>query len=378
MVSQPVERTVTDHEIFTARTQAVKSVDVKARVTGYLTKLLFVDGTDVKEGDVLFEIDDRPYAAKLAEAEANLQFAKAALATAQAEYDIGLDVQKINTAAISIAELDMRLGERDEAAASVKRAEASLQDAQLNYSWCRVTAPISGRINRHFVDVGNLVSADVTTLTNIVSLKPMWAYFDVDENTLLSYQALVESGAVKSARKNLLPVDMALEDNKGFPFAGVIDFVSNQLDPNTGSIRLRAEFPNADQNLLAGMFGRICVPSSAPHQALLVNDQAIGTNQGQKFILVVNNQHEVEYRPVDTGQLHDSLREVMRFRSVTEPGPQGKDITKQVEVLNPQDLVIVDGLQRVRPAEKVEVRLVNMTTLLVQPQAASNSATKAH
>jgi len=169
MVSQPVERTVTDHEIFTARTQAVKSVDVKARVTGYLTKLLFVDGTDVKEGDVLFEIDDRPYAAKLAEAEANLQFAKAALATAQAEYDIGLDVQKINTAAISIAELDMRLGERDEAAASVKRAEASLQDAQLNYSWCRVTAPISGRINRHFVDVGNLVSADVTTLTNIVS-----------------------------------------------------------------------------------------------------------------------------------------------------------------------------------------------------------------
>ena len=206
----------------------------------------------------------------------------------------------------------------------------------------------------------------------------MWAYFDVDENTLLSYQALVESGAVKSARKNLLPVDMALEDNKGFPFAGVIDFVSNQLDPNTGSIRLRAEFPNADQNLLAGMFGRIRVPSSAPHQALLVNDQAIGTNQGQKFILVVNNQHEVEYRPVDTGQLHDSLREVMRFRSVTEPGPQGKDITKQVEVLNPQDLVIVDGLQRVRPAEKVEVRLVNMTTLLVQPQAASNSATKAH
>jgi membrane fusion protein, multidrug efflux system len=378
MVSQPVERTVTNFEIFTARTQAVQSVDVKARVTGYLTKILFVDGADVTEGQVLFEIDDRPYAAKVAESEANIEFAKASLTTAQAEYDIGLEVQKINSAAISVSELDLRLGARDEAAASVKRAEANLQDARLNLSWCRVTAPISGRINHHFVDVGNVVSADVTSLTNIVSLMPMWAYFDVDENTALNYMALVETGAVESARKDQIPVAMALENDKDFPFEGVIDFVSNQLDPNTGSIRLRAVFPNKDQKLLAGMFGRIRVPSSAKHQALLVNDQAIGTNQGQPFVMVVNGQHEVESRAVDTGQLHDGLREVMRFRSVTEAGPQGQDITKQVEVLNPQDLVIVDGLQRVRAGEKVEVRLVNMTTLLVQPQTATNSAAKAH
>jgi RND family efflux transporter MFP subunit len=378
MVSQPVERTVTDTEVFTARTEAVQSVDVKARVTGYLTKLLFVDGADVKEGDELFEIDNRPYAAKLDEAKANLALSKAALTTAQAEYDIGLGVQKINAAAISVAQLDLRLGQRDEAAAAVKRAEAALQDAQLNYNWCRVTSPITGRINTHFVDVGNMVSADVTTLTNIVSLQPIWAYFDVDENTALKYQALVASGAVKSVRKNQIPVAMAMENDKGFPFTGMIDFVSNQLDPNTGSIRLRAEFANKDENLLAGMFGRIRVPSSAPHQALLVNDQAIGTNQGQSYVLVVNGQHEVEYRPVDVGQLHDGLREVMRFRSVTEPGPQGKDITKQVEVLNPQELVIVDGLQRVRPGEKVEARLVNMTTLLVQPQAAAGSPATTH
>lgn len=183
MVATPVEREVTDYQIFTARTEATESVDIKARVSGYLTEILFKDGADVEKDAVLFKIDDRPYKAALDEANANVAYAKAALVEAEANYQIGMNVRKQNAAAISEQELNQRLGARDEAAASVLQAEASVESAQLNYNWCTIAAPIAGRTNRHFVDIGNLVSQDMTTLTNIVSLKPIWAYFDVDENT---------------------------------------------------------------------------------------------------------------------------------------------------------------------------------------------------
>jgi RND family efflux transporter MFP subunit len=230
-----------------------------------------------------------------------------------------------------------------------------------------VTSPLTGLANRHFVDVGNVVSQDVTALTNIVSLKPTWAYFDVDENSARHYQELVAKGDVQAARRNEIPVDMAMVGETEFPIKGVVDFVSNQLDPNTGSIRLRAVFPNENGSLSAGLFGRIRVPSSALHKALLVTDSAVGTNQGQRFVLVLNGKDEVEYRVVDVGQLHDGLREVMRFREVTETGPTGQGQLEKIEVLKPTDRVIVDGLQRVRPGAKVDPKLVDMTTLLVQP-----------
>src|SRR5262245_51278842 len=206
MVANPVERTVTDYQVFTARTQAVQSVDVKARVMGYLTRIMFKDGDEVKKGDVLFEIDDRPYKAALDQAKANLEFAKAALVKAQAEYDIGLAVQKQSAGAISEQEIARRLGARDESKASVDQAKAALENAQLNFDWFKVTAPISGRANRHFVDIGNLVTQNVTTLTNIVSLKPTWAYFDVDENTVRRYQEMVSKGELRPARTNKVPV----------------------------------------------------------------------------------------------------------------------------------------------------------------------------
>jgi RND family efflux transporter MFP subunit len=241
--------------------------------------------------------------------------------------------------------------------------------AQLNFDWCKVTAPLSGRISRHFVDVGNLVSQDVTTLTTIVSLKPTWAYFDADQNTVTRYQGLVQKGLVKSARTSEIPVQLGLGADQGFPISGVIDFVSNQLDPNTGSIRVRAVFPNTDGTLLAGLFGRIRVPMSAPHPALLVTDRAIGTDQGQKFVLVVNDKEVVEYRAVDVGQLHDGLREVKRTRQLVITDPQGKEEVKEVEVLKPTDRIIVEGLQRVRPGATVAARLVEMLTLLAEPGA---------
>jgi len=374
MVAQPVERNITDFQVFTARTEAVESVDIKARVSGYLTEILFKDGGDVKAGDVLFKIDDRPYKAALDEAKANLAYARAALVETQADYDIGVNVRKENPAAISQQDLNKRLGARDEAAASVQQAEAALESAQLNFDWCTITAPISGQINRHFVDAGNLVSQDVTTLTNIVSLRPTWAYFDVDQNTALEVEKLIAEGKMERVRDSTIGVGMSLGNDEGFPIAGTLDFVSNQLDPNTGSLRVRAVFPNEDGFLGAGLFGRIRVPVDAPHDALLVIDRAVGTNQGQKYVLVVNAANEVEYRAVDVGQLHDGLREVHQYRTITQPGGDGADVTSRVEVLKPADRLIVEGLQRVRPGAKVVPKLVNMQTLLSEQPAGDRPA----
>ena len=380
LVSQPLERKVTDYQVFTARTQAVQSVDVKARVSGFLTNILFKDGADVKEGDILFQIDDRPYKAALdqanatlSRAKASLDVAQAALVRAQADYDIGLAVQKQQAGAISDQEIVKRLGARDEAkanisvaTASIGQAQAALEMAQLNYDWCKVTSPLSGRSTRHLVNAGDMVTQGVTVLDNIVSLKPVWAYFNVDQNTALQIQILTREGKIQSTRTGEIPVGMTVEagNDEAFPIAGTIDYVSNQLDPNSGSIQVRAVFPNKDETLVAGLFARIRVPIAAPHNALLVNDRALGTDQGQRFIVVVNDKKEVERRMVEVGQLHDGLREVYAFRTVTEPGSDGKLVAKKVEVLKPTDWLVVEGLMRARPGDKVEPKHVDMQTLL--------------
>jgi RND family efflux transporter MFP subunit len=374
-VARPLERTVTDYDVFTARTQAVQSVNLKARVTGYLMKIDFKDGAVVEAGQVLFEIDNRPYKAALDKAKADEEIARAALAKAQAFYDIGLNVQKNDANAISTQELDKRKGSRDEAAGNLDQTKAVLKNAQLNYDWCKVTAPIAGLTDRHFVDVGNLVTQDVTPLTNIVSQKPTWAYFDVDQNAALRYQELVQEGKVKSARQQEIPVEMALGESKLYSFAGVIDFVSNQLDPNTGSIRLRAVFPNDDGKLEAGLFGRIRVPTSAPHPALLVADAAVGAEQGGRYVLVVNDSNVVESRTVDVGQVHGrGLREVLRTRQVIDIDAHGQQVVRQVEVLRPTDRVVVQGLQRARPNTTVDPRLVDMLTMLPATDSQNKSS----
>jgi multidrug efflux system membrane fusion protein len=397
-VARPLEQDVTDYQIFTARTEAVESVDVKARVTGELMKINFKDGDIVEKDRVLFVIDKRPYKAALDQAvaalaaarfsldaaKASLEIADAALVKTQADYDIGIKVQKDNPGAISSQEIIRRLGARDEAKGSINKAKATIKEAesaiakaeaakdnaQLNYDWCEVKAPISGRINRHFVSAGNLVTQDATVLTNMVSLEPMWAYFDVDQNTALSYQRLVQEGKVKAARGTKVPVKMWPGTREDFSIDGVIDFLSNQFDANTSSIRMRARFDNPEgifgqRPLVAGLFGRIRAPTSNPHKALLVNDLAIGTSQGnQKFVLVVNAKDEVEFRLVDVGQVHHGLREVFRQRKVVSTDSEGKEVTKEVDVLKPTDRLIVNGLQRVRPGATVTPRPVNMQTLL--------------
>jgi multidrug efflux system membrane fusion protein len=381
LVSRPVERKdVTDYQVFTARTQAEQSVDIKARVSGYLTKILVQDGADVKEGDVLFQIDDRPYKAALDQAKATLSHAKASLdlanatlVKAQADYDIGRAVQKQQKGAISEQEIVKREGARDEAKAnidvakaSIEQAEATLELAQQNYDWCKLTAPISGRATRHLVNKGDMVTQGVTVLNNIVSLKPVWAYFNVDQNTAQQVQVLISEGKLPSPRKGEIPVGMNVEvgNDEAFPIAGTIDYASNQLDPNTGSIQVRAVFPNEDETLVAGLFARIRVPIAAPHDALLVNDRAIGTDQGQRFVVVVNDKNEVERRMVEVGQLHDGLREVYRFRTVMEPGPNGNTGSRKAEVLKPTDWLVVEGLMRARAGAKVEPKHVDMLTLL--------------
>jgi RND family efflux transporter MFP subunit len=380
LVSRPLERNVTDYQVFTARTQAVKSVDIKARVSGFLTKILLKDGAEVNNGDILFRIDDRPYKATLdqakaalSRAKASLDVAQAAFVKAQADYDIGLAVQKQQTGAISDQEMVRRLGARDEAKANIEvtkasigQAQAALEMAQLNYDWCKVTSPLSGRSTRHLVNEGDMVTQGVTVLDNIVSLKPVWAYFNVDQNTALQVQTLTLEGKIQSTRKGEIPVGMTVEvgNNEAFPIAGTIDYVSNQLDPNTGSIQVRAVFLNQDETLVAGLFARIRVPIAPPHNALLVNDRALGTDQGQRFIVVVNDKDEVERRIVEVGQLHGGLREVYRFRTVLEPGPEGKLVARKVEVLKPTDWLVVEGLMRARPGDKVEPKHVDMQTLL--------------
>jgi RND family efflux transporter MFP subunit len=381
LVATPINDKVTDYQDFTARTQAIKSVDIKPRVTGYLVKICFKDGDTVKKDQVLFEIDDRPYKASLDAAKADLEVRKAAQVKSKAVYDIGLAVQKQDKSAISMQELDKRKGDWDETVAAVDQAKAALDKAQLYYDWCKVLSPLDGRANRHFIDIGNLISQDMSVLTNIVSIEGLWAYFNVDENTVEHYMKLVQEGQIKPERDNTIPIKMALGSGDNYSIDGYIDFLSNQLDPNTGSIMMRAVFPNKDGRLIAGMFGRIRVPIGAEHPALLVVDSAIGTGQDVRFLYIVNDKDVVEYRRVEVGQVHRfgsaSLREVKRYQTVREPGPDGKDVVKQVEVLKPTDRIIVEGLMRVRPGATVRPTVVDMETLAPPGKAKSPPPVKA-
>lgn len=399
-VALPIPRdNVTDYQIFTARTQAEQSVDLKARVTGYLVNITYDDGTMVKGplafwalaakktadsetpfwellarrvasdsidelGQVLFEIDNSIYKASLDKAKADLQFAEASLAKAQAIYDTGLATQKLDKTAISVAKLAEQKGGRDQAAASINQAKAEVELAQQNFDWCKVRAPISGLASRHLVDKGNNVSQNVTVLCNIVSLRPTWAYFNVDQNTALNYQEMVKNGKAPSILQDKVEVKMALGMDPLFNIDGFIDYKSNQLDPNTGSIQIRATFPNKDGKLSAGLFARIKVPTGMPHKALLVNDQAVGTQQNKRFVLVVTDQDVVKYREVKVGEVHEGLREVYSTFDVLTVDAKGNPITKPEVVLQATDRVIVSGLQRVRPEAKVKPVLVDMQTLM--------------
>jgi RND family efflux transporter MFP subunit len=348
-VSYPVERYVTDYADFTARTAAVDSVEVRARVFGYLDRVNFKEGALVKAGDVLFEIDPRTYRAVLDQAEGNLASLEARLE--RLNTDLARAERLYGTRAIGREEYDKFASDYAEAAASRAALKAAVERARLDLEYTRVTAPISGRVSRYVVTVGNLIrSGDQgpgqgggTLLTTIVSIDPMYAYFDVDEYTALRVWQLVREGKSVSARDGGYPVSLGLASEEGHPHQGTINFVDNQVNPRTGTIRVRGVFPNKQEHLLPGLFGRVRVPIGRPHQALLVSDRALDTDQGQKILYVVNDRNEVVTRPVLLGALHDGLREI-------------------TDGLKPGEKVIVNGLQQVRPGITVEPKLVDMPT----------------
>jgi RND family efflux transporter MFP subunit len=342
-VSYPVEQYVTDYADFTARTVAVDSVEVRAHVWGYLDRVNFKEGDLVNKGDVLFELDPRPYQALLSQAQA-----KVAQDEAQLAYD-DLEHQRnrrlVVTGAVSRSDHDKTAAARGVDIANVAADRAVVASRQLDLEYTKVIAPVSGRVSRYVVTVGNLIqSGDQsggTLLTTIVSVDPMYAYFDVDEYTALRVRQLVREGKSDSPREGGYPVSLGLANEKGHPHQGTINFVDNQVNPKTGTIRVRGMFPNKQEHLLPGFFARVRVPVGRRHRALLVTDRALDTDQGQKVLYVVNDKNEVVSRPVRLGALHDGLREI-------------------TDGLKPGERVIITGLQQVRPGITVEPRLVDM------------------
>src|SRR5580704_4706052 len=311
-VTFPVERDVTDYADFTARTTAVDSVEVRAHVWGYLDKVNFKEGALVKKRDVLFELDPRPYQALLNQAKAKVAQDEAQLTYDEAEYQRNLRL--VRTAAVARSDLEKTAAARGVDIANIAADKAVVASRQLDLDYTKVIAPVSGRVSRYIVTVGNLIqSGDQnggTLLTTIVSVDPMYAYFDVDERTVLRVRKLIREGKAKSAGQTRWPVSLALANDDGFPHQGTINFVDNQVNPKTGTLRLRGVFPNKDQVLSPGLFTRVRVPIGQAHQALLVTDRAIDTDQGEKVVYIVNKKHEVVSRPVGLGALHEGLREI--------------------------------------------------------------------
>jgi RND family efflux transporter MFP subunit len=337
VVSTPVQKPVVDYVDYTGRTESAETVEIRARVTGFLTAILFKDGVEVQKGAPLYEIDDREFQADLNAANGELLTADAHQQKATTDFQRAEELRKKE--AITAAQYDQILAAKKEADASVQSATAKRDRAQLNVIFSKIDAPISGKTSRSNLTVGNLVDANQTVLTTIVSVDPIYVYFDVDERTFLLVQKQVREGKLEARKSTAVPVWMGLTTDKGYPHEGTLDFIENRINPNTGTIRVRGTFSNpkpavGDRVLESGLFARVRVPLSKPKNALLITERAIGTDQGQKFVYVVNDKNEVVYRPVQLGAMHDGLRAI-------------------TEGLTATDRIIIDGLQRVRPGSVV-------------------------
>jgi RND family efflux transporter MFP subunit len=333
-VAPAVERQVQEFDEFTGRLEAPQSVDVRSRVTGYIKAVHFRDGQEVKQGDLLFTIDPDPYLADLARARAQLVSAQTQVELARSDEARGRKL--IDVKAISQQEYDQLTSGSRNAEANVQAAEAAVRSAELNVGYCQIRAPIAGRVSRAnpTSTVGNLVNIGDPVLTSIVSLDKVYAYFDAAEDAYLKYVRLDKEGARPGARTNPNPVMMGLADEDGFPHRGVMDFVDNRLNNQTGAIRARAVFDNAERRFTPGLFARIKLVGSGTYTAVLTPEAAIGTDQSKKFILVVGQNNTAQFREVKLGALIDGMRVI---KSGVFPG----------------DLVVVDGLQRVRPGMPV-------------------------
>src|SRR5580700_2025725 len=332
-VSKPGQEEVVNWNEFTGRTAAVKLVNVTPRVSGYIVDIPFKEGDIVHKGDLLFQIDPRPYQDAYERALGQLQQAQANQQLQDATFERQQRLRE--TGVIAKEDYDTALSNKNQAAAQVVSAQAARNSAQLNLEFTHVTSPIDGRVSHQLVNIGNLVQADSTRLTTIVSIDPIYAYFSVDELAALSYQRLIREGKLASSGAGKLLVYLQLQDETGFPHEGTIDFSDNSFDSTTGTLLIRGSFPNSDGFLTPGNFVRVRVASSPKYEALLVADRAIGTDQDQSFVYVVDAKNIARLRHITTGQLAEGLR-------VVKAG------------LQPDDVIIINGILKVRPESQVK------------------------
>lgn len=340
VVSPPIVREVTDSDEFIGRTDSLHAVDIRARVSGYLDSVHFTDGAVVTKGDLLFEIDPRPYQAQLDGANAKVALNQARLEQAQADNARGKAIAEANPGAISRQELDRRQANVDEAIAAVAAAKADVEAATLQLDFTKVHSPIDGRTSRTYVTPGNLVSQDTTLLTTVVAEDPMAVYFQVDEPTMLRVIRMVVESGIDPRARGAIPLFMELSDETGFPHAGGADFANNVVDASTGTISVRGLFANpASANgvrlLRPGMFVRVRLPIGKPREALLVAESVLGSDQGRPYVLVV-----------DAG-------DTVRRAYVTLGAQQAGGLREVTDGLARNDRVVVRGLQRVRDGATV-------------------------
>ena len=358
-VAKVLEQPINEWDEFTGRLEAPETVEVRPRVSGQIDQVAFTEGAQVNKGDLLFQIDPRPFQAEVRRLEAQLQQARATAIRSENEARRGDRLRNSNAISAELAE--SRSSAAAEARAGVAAIQAQLDLARLNLSFTRVTAPISGRVSRAQFTAGNIVTADVTPLTSVVSTDKVYAYFDADERVYLKYTQLARDGQ----RGQSTPVYLGLSNETGNPHLGQMNFVDNQVNPKTGTIRGRAVFDNRDGQFTPGLYARLKLVGSATYSAVLINDEAVGTDLGKKFVLVMDKDNKAAYRAVELGPKLEGLRIVRNG-------------------LSKDDRIVVKGLQRVRPGSAVDPQDTPMASeatlaaLAQQRQAleASNTAQK--
>jgi RND family efflux transporter MFP subunit len=332
-VARVEQRPVVDYHEFTGQTEAVESVDIRARVRGFLTKIHFTEGTEVEEGALLYEIDPRSYEAEVRQAAAEVDRLKAQLELAKSEEQRAKRLRP--SSAITEEEYLERVAKREQAAASLENAQAALDVAKLELSYTKIEAPITGRVGRTLVTEGNLVGYnEPTLLTTLVRLEPMYVYFEATERNFLNYEQRIREQGIATASAKKIPLDVKLENEKDFSHHGVVDFRENRIDPTTGTIRIRGVLENANRVLVPGMFCRVRVPIGPEQSRIVVPETAVQTDQRGDFVLTVDADNIVAYRPVTLGR-------------------RLKDVFVVLEGLEANDRVIVVGIQKARPGSKV-------------------------